>query len=204
MMQTRVEQALLLVAPAEGSLEALHPVERALLSAKANAKRRADFVGGRTLAKDALRRRLGEGEWIIDRDVGEHEGAPLVRGPSEGFVSISHVDGVVAAAASPAPVAVDLVKLEPMSDALRDEAFTKEEQAAWLSVGEPFALAFAVKEAGLKWLRTGMGTAMHDLQVFPRGPNIEVRTKNSSFSLCCSTTAWQQWLAVVLYQRSGS
>jgi 4'-phosphopantetheinyl transferase len=205
MMEAQIDHALLLVGPAEGSLEALHPIERALLSQRASAKRRTDFVGGRTLAKEALRRRLGVGEWIIGRDVGVQEGAPIVlRGPQPGYVSISHVDGVIAAVASSAPVAVDLVKREPMSDALRDEAFTTQEQRAWQHANTELACVFAIKEAALKWLRTGMGTGMHELQVFPRGPNVDVHTQSSVFSLSCSSTVWQQWLAVVLYERSGS
>src|SRR5688572_21997503 len=95
-----IDGALLLLGRTGGAPAALHPTERALLSPRATQKRADEFVGGRLLAKEALRRAFGEGEWIIDRAHGEQEGAPIVSGPRDARVSISHTDGLVAAVAS--------------------------------------------------------------------------------------------------------
>ncbi|MCC6812324.1 MAG: 4'-phosphopantetheinyl transferase superfamily protein [Deltaproteobacteria bacterium] len=191
----------------EGSLDALHARERSLLSPRATVARARDFVGGRLAAKAALAARFGAGEWIIERATGEHEGAPIVHGPAQASVSISHTDGFAIAIAGPAPAAIDLVKLEPLPESLCEEAFTSAERRAWALSGEPLAMtvAFAAKEAALKWLRVGMGTPLHSVRVMPRRYDaIDVETDALRATLRACTLTHDAWLAFVLLERSPS
>jgi phosphopantetheine--protein transferase-like protein len=203
--ETLLDGAVMLLGRAGGSLDALHPDERALLSPRATDKRRDELVGGRLLAKEALRRAFGAGDWIIDRARGEHEGAPIVRGPHAAHVSISHTDGLVLAIAARTQVALDLVKLEPLPESLCEQTFTANERRAWQRTGEEhaFAVAFAAKEAALKWLRVGMGAPLHEVEVLPRRrAAIDVCVRGEHRTLACATFTHEHWLGFVLLERS--
>lgn len=196
-----VDAGWLLLGTVGGDPNELHERERALISPRATAKRRAELVAGRLLAKAALRKVFGGGEWIIERETGEHEGAPRVVGPAPGHVSISHTDGLVVAFASRRPAAIDLVKLEPLAESLCEEAFTPLERRAWHG---DMATAFAAKEAALKWLAVGMGRPLHSIEVLPRRRDaLDVIADERRRTLSCFTLTHGEWLSLALFDGSS-
>lgn len=174
--------ALRRVRAADAGLADLDPRERALLPPRATEKRRAEFTAGRRAARAALARLLGPraaGSAVVPEG-GPAGGRPVVVGPDgillDVHLSITHADGLAAAAAGPDPLGLDLVSLEPLDAAFREEAFAAGELAGWAQLGELAAgadaaacLAFAAKEAALKWLGTGLGLPLHAVRVAPVG-----------------------------------
>jgi 4'-phosphopantetheinyl transferase len=175
-------------------LDALEPVEQALLSARATSKRRDEFVAGRLAAHDALEqlsestlsgRRPGQsGEWrafAVLAEVGERQGCPKVVDaglrPLPIHVSISHCESLAIAVAASVPVGIDLVRVEPQPAGFADEAFDPRELASWavaldLDADHPEVLAhaFAAKEALVKWIGQGFGLALRDVMTIPEAP----------------------------------
>jgi len=165
---------------AGASLRGLPEVERALLSAQATPKRRAEFVAGRSAARAAVRRLLGapargcvvlREEWSARPTPVSAKGARL---PAQ--VSITHASGFAVAVAGASPLGVDLVEVEPIERAFRDEAFLPHELAAWeaFTGDRPGAdraacVAFAAKEAALKWLGTGLALPLLSVSAVPSG-----------------------------------
>jgi 4'-phosphopantetheinyl transferase len=156
------------VAPAAALLEELPPAERVLLGDAATPKRRSEFAAGRAAARAAVARLLRDPSvcTAVVRDVTAGTSRPVAVDAAGGrlpaFVSITHTEGVAAAAAAFAPVGVDLVRLEPLDGAFRREAFWPEELASFergLAGRRPGAAAcaaFGAKEAVVKWLGTGL------------------------------------------------
>lgn len=156
------------VAGAGGSLDRLPPAERALLPEAAVEKRRDEFVAGRVAARAAVARLLGDPGACaaVVRDAAAGTAAPVpvdIRGARlPAFVSITHAEGVAAAAAAFVPVGLDLVRLEELDGAFRREAFWPQELASFeRSLADPrpaaaACVAFGAKEAVLKWLGTGL------------------------------------------------
>lgn len=156
------------VAGAGAALAALPAEERALLPAAATARRRAEFAAGRAAARAAVGRLLqapGACAAVV-RDAAAGTARPIAldaRGaPLPAFVSITHTEGVAAAAAARTPVGLDLVRLEALDGAFRREAFWPDELRSFeaaLGGGAPdlaACAAFGAKEAVLKWLGTGL------------------------------------------------
>lgn len=165
----------------DASLERLDARERAVVPARATPKRRAEFAAGRVAAHAALERLLGgdaAGAAVVP-ERGRGGGRPLAvdeRGAAMStHLSITHAAGLAAAAAAPVPVGIDLVALEPLGAAFLDEAFGREELGRWeawtgAARSEAACVAFAAKEAALKWLGTGLELSLHALRVVPAGP----------------------------------
>ena len=140
-------------------------------------------MAGRRAAHRALEAHLLEANLLeantpqtlrVDADA---HGKPTVSRPGV-ELSITHAGGWALAAASRAPLGVDLVEREPLSDAFAAEAFAAGELAAW-SAWEPDpvlarCLAFAGKEAALKWLGVGMGLPLQKVRVLPEGRHATV------------------------------
>jgi phosphopantetheinyl transferase len=171
--------ALRRVRPGDAALAGLHPRERGLVAASATPKRRAEFAAGRCAARAALARLLGaaaHGAAVLrppsggGRPVAVHAGGE----PLPAHVSISHAAGIAAAAAAPAAVGIDVVALEPLDRAFCEEAFPAGELSAWerwlgaRGLHAP-CLAFAAKEAAVKWLGTGLTVPLHGVRVTPAG-----------------------------------
>lgn len=160
----------------------LSPAERALLGDRAAEKRRAEFVAGRVAAKAAAALLLGSGwdrgDVDVLRDGEEATGPPRLAlsggSPCEVRASISHADGLAVAAASREAVGVDLVAVEDHGPAFEEEAFAPGELEAWRewpgAAGarrDAVAIAFAAKEAALKWTGTGLAVPLRDVAVLP-------------------------------------
>lgn len=162
--------------------------ERALLAPGATPKRLAEFTAGRAAARAAADRLLGgRGRCAaVLRDAAAGSAQPVAVGPEgaalPAFVSITHADGVAAAAAALVPVGIDLVRVEPLTGAFRREAFRPGELAAWERLtGErtggvaATCAAFAAKEAVVKWLGTGLTVPLLSLRLAPAGPSRPAR-----------------------------
>jgi phosphopantetheinyl transferase len=165
-----------------GAFEALSLAERALLGARATPRRRAEFAAGRAAARAALARLLGPAarRCVVLREAGAGT-APVAVG-SEGarlpaHVSITHAAGIAVALAGTERLGVDLVQVEPLDRAFREEAFAPDELAAWEAFtgdragGDRAACAaFAAKEVAVKWLGTGLGLPLLAVRATPAGP----------------------------------
>jgi 4'-phosphopantetheinyl transferase len=169
----------------------LSRAEASLVGSRAAEKRRADFVAGRLAAKAAagllLGRPWGRGDVAVLREGGATTGPPrlALSGASrcELRASISHADGLAVAAASRERVGIDLVAVEPQGSAFEAEAFRPGELDAWrgwlggfATTNEAIAIAFAAKEAILKWMGTGLTVPLHEVAVRPLGVHPPSRT----------------------------
>lgn len=144
------------------------------LPSTATPTRRATFVAGRRAARAALERRWGSLPDGLRVDT-DGAGCPVVRvngRPRATRVSISHTAGWAVAAAAETPLGLDLVEIEAFGTGFAEEAFTPEELAgasscfADLNDGRaPICLAFAAKEAALKWLGVGMRVPLTSVRV---------------------------------------
>ena len=149
------------------------------LSPRATPRRRATFTAGRRAARRALAQRWGvlPAGLRIDADPA---GRPIVSvggRPSATRISISHVGKWAIAAAAELPIGIDLVELEPLPASMIEEAFAPRELAGFehaLRTQDDArvapCLAFAAKEAALKWLGVGMAVPLGAVRVTPRGP----------------------------------
>jgi 4'-phosphopantetheinyl transferase len=167
-------------------LDALEPVEQALLSPRATDKRRDEFVAGRLAAHEALEQlhqrapNLGS-SFAVVAETGERQGCPRVVDahlrPLAIHVSISHCESLAIAVAAGVPVGIDLVRVEPQPASFAEEAFDPRELASW-SVAldldgdhpEVLAHAFAAKEALVKWLGRGFGMVLRQVTTIPVAP----------------------------------
>jgi phosphopantetheinyl transferase (holo-ACP synthase) len=162
----------------------LLPAEASLVGSRAVEKRRAEFVAGRLAAKAAAGLLLGR-PWdragiAVLREGGATTGAPRLWLSGESAcdirASVSHADGIAVAAASREAVGIDLVAIEHHGPAFEADAFASGELHAWRSwLGdvagshETVAIAFAAKEAALKWMGTGLTIPLHQVSVLPVG-----------------------------------
>lgn len=168
--------------PAAGThAPALAEAERALLGPRATQKRRAEFTAGRSAARAALRRFLGPTarDYVVLRDGDSGRPVPFAAtgAHAPAFVSITHASGLAVAIAGVEPLGVDLVALEPIERAFREEAFSSDELSAWEAfTGDPpggdraACVAFAAKEAAVKWLGTGLTVPLLGVRAIPAGP----------------------------------
>src|SRR5262249_41291117 len=118
-----------------------------------------------------------EGDIVVLRDEGETEGRPRAFDTAGARlaveVSITHTAGVALAAASERRVGIDLVEDVALEPALLEEAFTAAEHTAWTraigDVRRAACLAFAAKEAALKWLGCGLRVPARSVWIEPHG-----------------------------------
>ena len=160
----------------------LAPRELRLLSPLAVEKRSCEFVAGRLAAKTAVARLRG---MPIARDVvhtlvadGAMSGQPIAADTSGRrmtgiHLTITHSDGMAIAAAAMEPIGIDLAPVEMRTRAFEDDVFVEGELDGWrrvLGASAPArvqAVAFAAKEAALKWLGVGLRLSLHDIRVTP-------------------------------------
>ncbi len=157
----------------------LSPEERAVLDTLHVPPRRADFRLGRWTAKRALDLAYRETtaddppEWCVRA---AEDGAPEAFAggdrPAPFAISLSHRAGLAAATAAPAGVrvGVDLELVEPRSDAMIEQFFTRRERERLAD--EPLAtralaacLVWSAKESVLKAERTGLRADTRELEV---------------------------------------
>ena len=98
-----------------------------------------------------------------------------------------HAGGWALAAAARAPLGVDLVEVEPLPDALIEDALAPGELDAWRAriADEALArsLAFAGKEAALKWLGVGMAIPLRQVRLTPGSGSGSLRHPNGRAEL---------------------
>jgi phosphopantetheinyl transferase len=140
--------------------------ERSELEARGTDRRVADRVAGRIAAKRALSELTGVDPLAI-RIWTAASGQPVARVPGHPTVrvSISHREGrAVAVAVSAGRVGVDLERVEVRPESFGRTWFRDDERDL---VGDPErqTIAWAVKEAVLKWLGTGLRSSPHDVRV---------------------------------------
>jgi 4'-phosphopantetheinyl transferase EntD len=173
--------------------------ELTMLSRRAVEKRRNEFVAGRLAAKTAAARLRG---MPITRDVvhtlvadGENAGQPIAVEASgarmqDVYLSITHSNSVAIAAAATKPIGIDLAPVEPRARSFDEDAFLDGELDGWhqllgASTAERVrAVAFAAKEAALKWLGVGLRVGLHDIRVSPTA----LTSSSPSADLGLSTT----------------
>lgn len=139
----------------------LSPAELVRFAALSAGPRRAQFVAGRWLARQALARAMGGGwgDWTLSAG---GEGPPLASGPYPAWISLSHSADRVACAVAAAPVGLDLEAIRPRRGlaALAEATSSAAERAALpdlvrAEADEParllaFLHAWTLKEAWLK------------------------------------------------------
>ena len=102
-------------------------------------------------------------------------GAPVIaRGPSSIHVSISNADQTAIAVAARTRVGVDIVSVEDHGQPFVREAFVGGELRSWAQLlgcdqhSPPVAcVAFAAKEAAVKWLCVGLTAPLHSIVLKP-------------------------------------
>ncbi|MEQ1504211.1 MAG: SDR family NAD(P)-dependent oxidoreductase, partial [Myxococcota bacterium] len=148
----------------------LTPSELGDLAARGTERRVRDRVAGRMAAKRALGALTGVDPleirvWTAD------SGEPIaaVPGHPDVRVSISHREGrAVAVAVAAGRVGVDLEKVEPRPESFGRTWFRDDEQALTADPASQ-TVGWAVKEAVLKWLGTGMKSSPHDVRIVAIG-----------------------------------
>lgn len=176
---TSITVAVRRVQAAETAYQALPGAERALLGPRATLKRRAEFAAGRSAARAALIRLLGSSarSCLVLRAVHGETAHPIATSVTGGdppaFVSITHASGFAVAIAGTARLGVDLVEVEPLGRAFREEAFSAGEVAAWETFTDrpggdlAACAAFAAKEAVVKLLGTGLSIPLPSVRAVP-------------------------------------
>lgn len=205
----------------DADLQALHARERALLSSRTTARRRAEFVAGRLAARAAVTALTGTDDpdrWVARDAWGAIHLATLDTPVHDVFVSITHAEGLALAAASTERVGVDLVVLEAPSSGLRDETADADEHqrfAAWLSEAAPAEglrpdssplVLFAAKEAALKWLGLGLHAGLRDLVLAPHGEGqllLQVAGASAPLAIAMDRDADRVLVAVTGPDRAG-
>jgi phosphopantetheinyl transferase len=201
------------VVPGPDAFERLSLPERALLGARVTPKRRAEFAAGRLAARTALVRLLGRAArgCVVLREAGAGT-APVALAAAgarlPAHLSITHAAGLAVAVAGPERLGVDLVAVEPLDRAFREEAFAPDELAAWEAFtgdragGDRAACAaFAAKEVALKWLGTGLGLPLLGVRAVPAGPPEPARLgrlAGAGFTLEVRAPGVHRWLAARL------
>jgi phosphopantetheine--protein transferase-like protein len=141
-------------------------------------KRQNDRLAGQLAARRAVEALVGHPRFTVVRAA---SGEPRVEGVADVHVTISHVDGeAVALAVRGARAGIDLEAVEARHPAFAEEWFTPAEQARFAAApeGSDMALtrAWAVKEAVLKALGTGMALSPRDVEVVAlRAADADVR-----------------------------
>jgi NAD(P)-dependent dehydrogenase (short-subunit alcohol dehydrogenase family)/acyl carrier protein/phosphopantetheinyl transferase len=140
--------------------------ELADLRSRGTERRIRDRVAGRIAAKRALAALTGLDPLTIRVQTAE-SGEPLaeVPGRPDVRVSISHRDGrAIAVAVERGRIGVDLEKIEDRPERFVRDWFSAEERAL-LPSPELVTVGWAIKEAVLKWLGTGMRNTPNDIRI---------------------------------------
>ena len=148
----------------------LAPDEIAELRARGTARRVADRIAGRIAAKRALSDLTGADPLAI-RIWTAASGEPIARVPGHPGVrvSISHREGhAVAVAVSSGRIGVDLEQVCARPDSFGRTWFSDDERRL-LGDPERQTVGWAVKEAVLKWLGTGLRASPHDVRIVEIG-----------------------------------
>jgi phosphopantetheinyl transferase len=130
-------------------------------------RRQRDWLCGRIAARRAVSAWLGGNGHAATAEIGyDDAGRPILASPTDApvFLSVSHKDGIGAAAAADRPIGIDLERLTAIRDPqlLMDTAFSADEGAilsdlGWAETGE-IAIAWSAKEAAAKSMgRTLLG-----------------------------------------------
>ncbi len=145
-------------------------------------KRRAEWLGGRMLAKALCRAHLARRGWSLAKSdfsiLRARDGSPKVfaRDGAELpiTVSLSHSHGRAVAAVcdgAGAPLGIDLELCEPRARAFVEDFFTSRE-VVWVDEAEEGARAateiWSLKESALKALRVGLGADTRSVEARPR------------------------------------
>ncbi len=144
--------------------------EEDLIAARGTPRRQADRRLGRVAARTAVRELTALPDDAFD--VMSHaSGAPVVEGPpGVPRVSISHRDGqAVAVAVDRGRPGIDLERVEARAPAFARTWFRPREQALAGGVPERETRLWAIKEATLKALGTGMAISPRDVEVVALG-----------------------------------
>jgi 4'-phosphopantetheinyl transferase EntD len=163
--------------------EMLPPAELAGVSPRASPKRIREYCAGRAAARAALRARVADrvDDLVVIADPeGPTGGCPRVwakDGPhADLHVSITHAGRHALAVADDRPIGIDLVlRDEPWPPAFIEEVFLVDELAAWRHAADELdeharlSLAFAAKEAAVKWSTTGLRLPLRSFAVLPVG-----------------------------------
>ena len=160
--------ASLAAATAEEGRAELPREDVAAMTRRGLPARQDDRLAGQLAARRAVAAIVGDGTFHVER---EESGAPrvVVEGGAPVSVSIAHQGGLgVAMAARGAHVGIDLERHEPRHPSFNREWFTEAEQER-LGSGLPSTRAWAVKEAVLKVLGTGMRLSPRDVEVHDLG-----------------------------------
>ena len=158
-----------LAASSEAATE-LPPSERAQLESRGTPKRKSDRIAGQLAANRAVAGLVGDDSFRVVRDEG---GKPVVVGPVDVEVSITHVGGeAIAMAVRGAHAGIDMEPVEPRSDAFANE-WLSEAERAWATDDRARTVVWSVKEAVLKAL--GVGMALNPRQVEVLGVDDPVR-----------------------------
>lgn len=150
------------VGQAQEARVTLSAADVARMTARGTVRRQEDRLAGQLAARRAVAQLVGEEAFEVLR---HPSGEPYVAGVEQVAVSITHVEGeALALAARGARAGIDVEVVAPRAPAFVDTWFTEEE---FLFSGDDAALtrAWAVKEAVLKALGTGMALSPRDIVV---------------------------------------
>jgi acyl transferase domain-containing protein/phosphopantetheinyl transferase len=170
---------------------------------------RFDWLLGRLAAKDAVRDYLQRtrGQLLHPLEIeiaNESSGKPIVLEPALGIeISISHLPDEALAAASAAPVGVDLARLEPRAPEWKNLAFSAEEQRVLGASEEWLLRAWCAKEAAAKAHGLGL-ESLPKFRVIGVEPESGVVEIQSSLALASVATKWEKNRATALYIRPHS
>ncbi|MEM1271810.1 MAG: 4'-phosphopantetheinyl transferase superfamily protein [Bacteroidota bacterium] len=143
--------------PAADYVSLLSKEETAVLETYAHPKRRREFVLGRAAARHLLGRHLGLEPADVPLRIAD-DGAVDVIGHGV-YLSISHAPPFAVAVVAPRPIGADLEQIQTRREDLYTFVLDPSEYEAFnawpLSHQEGQVLAWTVKEAVLKGLRTG-------------------------------------------------
>ena len=151
------------MANAAEARESLSSDEMAQVLSRGTPKRQADRMAGQMAARKAVEG-LAEGrEFAVDR---APSGEPVVEGVEGIHVSLTHMDGeALAMAVRGARAGIDFEEVSPRSPAFQQDWFTEREAAAFAGDDRAFTAAWAIKEAVLKALGTGMSITPREVEV---------------------------------------
>ena len=156
------------------NLAALTPAELERYAGIKVAKKRREWLAGRIAAKRLIGKVLLERNALIEKTT---DGVPFVRIESDRWpLSISHSGEWAVAAISnsstPAPIGVDIEKIEARDPAWLDIAFHPSENAKALNVVELTRL-WTRKEAVSKFLGVGLSIDLLDIRLSERPDSLE-------------------------------
>ncbi len=151
------------MANAAEAVEALSADEMAQVLSRGTPRRQADRMAGQLAARKAVEGLAAGREFAVDR---ARSGEPIVGGVEGIHVTLTHMDGeALAMAVRGARAGIDFEEVVPRSPAFEQDWFTEREAAAFTGDDHAFTAAWAIKEAVLKALGTGMSITPKEVEV---------------------------------------